>query len=91
MSTAPRPRSARCGFGKLCRVPAAPRDFKSVTPRQCRVPRGRSSKDESLQNEETVRRLFSEITTVVFLVYPTAFTCVLAMPFGEDSQVEYCC
>jgi len=27
MSTAPQPRSVRCGFGKICRVPAAPRDF----------------------------------------------------------------
>jgi len=25
MSTTPRPHSARCGFGKFCRVPAAPR------------------------------------------------------------------
>jgi len=27
MSTAPRPSSARFGFGKFRRVPAAPRDF----------------------------------------------------------------
>jgi len=27
MSTAPRPRSARFGFGKFRSVPAAPRDF----------------------------------------------------------------
>jgi len=27
MSTAPRPRSTRCGFWKFCRLPAAPRDF----------------------------------------------------------------
>jgi len=33
--------------------------FKSVKPRQRRVPRGRSSNDESLQNEETFWRLLS--------------------------------
>jgi len=64
MSTAPRPHSTRCGFGKFCRVPAAPCHFwkccVSVVwkcePRQHRVPRGRSYNDESLQNRD-----FSEV------------------------------
>ena len=59
--------------------------FKSVKPHQRRGPRGRSSNDESLQNEGIFRKLLSQITTVVFLVYPTAFSYILAMPLGEDS------
>jgi len=37
MSTAPRPHSARCGFGKFCRVPAARVTFESVKPCTRRV------------------------------------------------------
>jgi len=72
-------------FWNICRVPAVLRDFKSVKPRQRRVARGRSSNDESLQNEDAFRKLLCQITTLIFLVYPTAFTCVLAMSLGEDS------
>ena len=42
--------------------------FKSVKPRQRRVPRGRSSEEESLQNKEIFRKSLSKITTVVFRV-----------------------
>jgi len=53
--------------------------FNSVKPRQRHVPRGRSSNDESLQNKETFSKLLPQKTIVVFLVYPTAFTCIFAM------------
>jgi len=43
--------TARCGFGKFCRVPAVPRDFYMC--QAAPAPRGRSCNGESLQNEET--------------------------------------
>jgi len=51
MSTAPGPRGAV--LENFAAYQPRRVTFESVKPRQCRVPRGRSSNDESLQNEET--------------------------------------
>jgi len=85
MSTAPRPRSPRCGFGNFFRVPAAPRDIEKCYA----APAPRTALTFIKWWTFAKRTDFSEVivsdNNSCFLVYPTAFTCVFAMPLGEDS------
>jgi len=51
--------------------------------------------DVNLMMNLCKKRDYSEVIVLdnnsCFFIYPTAFSCVLAMPLGEDSWVEYCC
>ena len=69
MSTTQRQRSARCGFGKFYCVPAASYDFTNFKLRQRRIPRVRSSNDESWAKQR-------DFSGVVVLDHHSCFSCL---------------